>query len=259
MGSRKPFDLILASLLAVLTLGLAFAGVRGISELDTLPRWFIPAGILMALLVPGYALVAGLLPALQGPVVWLLSVALSICLDIVGGLALNSLEQGLQVTTWSAWLGGITLVGCALAFVRRGLAAARQPAPELARAAFDWRGALLFSLSLGLVVLAIFINARSAENAQAAFTQLWAVPVSGADPLALEIGVQNHEKVVKRYNVYVESGGKKIADWSNIELQPDKTWTTVLQFPVQPAKTINVLLFLSETPTVIYRTVKISP
>lgn len=257
MSGRKYFDLILASALALLTLGISMAGIRSASEFETLPRWFIPGGVLMTLFVPGYSLLSGLLPSISGPVKWMMSLVLSICLSIVGGLLLNYLDGGLNVTTWSAWLGALTLLGCGIAAWRR------ISHPEAASSTLKWlpdlKGVFLLLLAFSIGLLAIQVNRLSAEQAASTFTQLWALPVSSGNSPALKIGVQNHEHISENYHVYVESGGKYVADWRNIQIEPEGSWTTTLTLDKKPVHPLNVFVFRSESPTKIYRTVNIAP
>src|SRR5690242_3192862 len=81
----------------------------------------IIAGIPLALFAPGYALVSAAWPSVRPhwPERITLALGVSISVDVLAGLVLNLTGQGLQPSTWMFVLGAITLIGCAVAAVRR--------------------------------------------------------------------------------------------------------------------------------------------
>ncbi len=259
MKTPKNLDLTLISIVSLLAICMAIWGEMESGAYESMPGWFLPLGILLLFVFPGYTLTIGLLPPMSGGVTLLLTLGLSICVDIVGGLILNVLPGGLRVTSWTFWLAGITLLGCAIGFFRRFA----HPLPEAARNIRllpNIQGVLALLLAILISVVSIDANLTSARQSQSGFTQLWAVPVSSNEaPFAMEVGIQSQEMETKEYNVYVESAGKRIAAWSGVEIDPEKSWTTQLTFSKFPQRSVNVFVYLSETPNVVYRTVKIAP
>ncbi|HLO13939.1 MAG TPA: DUF1616 domain-containing protein [Anaerolineales bacterium] len=258
MKIRRFLDLLLTFTLALFTLGIALLGVHETGADKTMPLWFLPVGILMVLVLPGYSITVSTLPSLERPTILLMALGISICVDIVGGLILNLFPGGLQVTSWSIWLSSITLLACLIGFVRR----LHQPAPETTwTAGFlpNAGGIFLFLVTILITLGAVYANQSSAQQSQATFTQLWAIPSSTDGLYTLEISIQNKERLIRQYNLYVESAGKKIDAWSEISIDPDHTWTTRLTFMEIPYKPINVYLYLSDSPEKVYRWVRIVP
>src|SRR5512146_167111 len=122
----KSFDLLAAGAIALLTLVVALTSFKTSFETSFYPFWFLPFGILMVLVLPGYSIVKSLLPALDWTSVLPLSIGVSIAVDIIGALLLNSIRsRGLQPVSCAIWLSAVTLLGCLAAAVTR-----RTHAPE---------------------------------------------------------------------------------------------------------------------------------
>lgn len=109
---------------ALVCAGICAAGLPGLE---------IPAGLLLALVIPGYALTSTLFAGreLTREVVVLLSLGLSVCIDIVVGVALAIVGVDIGAGSWAAALATVTVL---IAIVAR-----RSPAPPAVPTADRWR------------------------------------------------------------------------------------------------------------------------
>jgi uncharacterized membrane protein len=258
MNNRKSLDLIIIGTLALVTMLVAFLGLRSATDPETLPVWFLPVGLAMVLVFPGYVLVKAFLPSLEGTTVLLLSVSLSIALDIIGILALNALPWGLRPTSWAVWLGGITLLGCLFAAIKRHYYPDLN-AKVLSSSKVNWRVVIPLLIAASITLISVFIARSAFTQSGTTFTQLWALPTTTEAPYKFQIGIRNYERLDEQYDLYVESQGKYIYSESNIKVASNENWTIVLSLDEKPAKAVVVYLYLSDVPDVVYRRVSIAP
>lgn len=245
----KSLHLLIAALLAIASLGIALTGLA-----PTI--WLAWVGVAMAILVPGYALSAAVLPALGRAERLVTSIGLCLVLDVAGGFVLNVTPWGLQPTSWAVWLSGITLVSGAVAWLRRGKwPVSIEPAP--------------IRLSLGALAgfaLAIVITAAAVVTAQTAvrqsdlpFTQLWTIPARVDGTCTLQIGVRNQEDRLERYELEIASADKQIETWPRLEVGSNEQWTTRFSFVDCPTTAVQVRLYRLDQPDKVYRMTLISP
>lgn len=258
MNSRKPIDLIVASVFSLFTLLVAFLGLRSTTVPGTLPVWFLPIGFAMVLLLPGYFLVKATLPSLDGITVLLLSLSLSITLNVIGILVLNLLPGGLSPVSWAVWVSGLTLLGCLIVAIRR------RYRPDLYHNSFffprlQWRKTLPFLIAAVIMLASVLLARYSTLQSGTTFTQLWALPASTGLPYELEIGIRNYERQDQKYNLYVESRGVYLYSKTDIAVAAGESWTVVLSLDEKPIKPVQVYLYLSSAPEAIYRRVQIAP
>lgn len=258
MYHRKSPDIVIVAALAVFTLLVAFLGLRSAASPETLPVWFLPVGVAMILVLPGYVMVKAFLPTSDGATVLLLSVSLSLVLDVVGILVINTLPWGLGPTSWALWSGGITLLGSLAVAIKR------RTRPDLRGNAFSWpkfnvRVILPLFAAAVITIVAAFATRSAFVQSGTTFTQLWVLPASTEAPYKFQIGIGNYERQNQKYDLYVASQGTYIYSESGIEIAPDKTWTTELSLYEKPKKPIVVYLYLSDAPGVIFRTVQLAP
>jgi uncharacterized membrane protein len=258
MKIRRSLDLIIISALALFTMLVALSGIRSAANQETLPVWFLPVGIGMILVLPGYVLVKAFLPSLDGATVLLLSVSLSIALDVVGILILDALPWGLTPPTWAVWLGGVTLLGCLLIAVKRfrhpGLDSKVIPTFKV-----NWRVWTPLLVAIVITLVSIFVARSAFVQTGTTFTQLWILPTSSEAPYTFQIGIRNYERQDKQYNLYVESQGRFIYSESGVEIASNETWTVYLSLNEKPVNPVSVYLYLSEAPDAVFRTVELAP
>ncbi|MBI3739649.1 MAG: DUF1616 domain-containing protein [Chloroflexi bacterium] len=236
----------------------AAIGGRNPDQVNSLSLWFAPIGILLALFLPGYALAVGLFPQFDGAAVFLLSIGLSLVVDVLGGLFLNFTPWGLQPISWAILLGGVAIIGSFNTVIRRRARLASEPELEAISPPWSARVVVLFGIALVIVVLTISLTLNDTKGNEA-FTQLWAIPSSEDGFYAINIGVSNHEGRTMHYELYIEEGGARLQDFPDIALIPGETWTNILQLDEHPQDVINIYLYRLGNTQDPYRAVRISP
>ncbi len=220
-----------------------------------LPAGLAWIGMALALILPGYAVSVALWSQVDVAERMLYSLGLTLGLDILGGLILHVTPWGLNPLSWVAWLGGITLAGCAAAWHRRRTAKVEA---ELPRLRLD--PGLLFGLGIALVigVLAVFTAQASARQRGLPFTQLWALGANTAGTCHLQVGILNQENKPQSYELIVAIDGYGYELLTHADLASNEPWTALLALPC-PTQTVHVDLYRSEDPKEIYRSVELSP
>jgi hypothetical protein len=254
----RSFDLIVAGLVALFTLGMAVTGSLGTSPLEKNPAWFMPFGMLMVLIVPGYVITMSILPHLDRATTLLLSLGISLSLDVIGGLILHYTPWGLTPASWAVWLSSITMLGCVIAAFHRS----RLPKTEsLSSTLPKWNWKLATSLILtGLLLFAALGMAMNAAiQAGTTFTQLWALPANDATGYSIQIGIHSEEKGTEHYDLFVESRGITLTEWPDITLAPGETRTSSLFLGDKPNSDIQILLYKAGALTEAYRSVHLVP
>jgi uncharacterized membrane protein len=252
----KSLDLLGASLVTVLTLLVTFIGL--LTGGNGFPAWFMPFGVLMVLVIPGYVITLAVLPHLEWAATLLLSLGISISMVILGGFLLNYTRWGLNPFSWAIWLSVISLPSCLVALYRRRM----HPVEETVRTSpLRWNSTVIVSfLMTGIFIIAAIIIARySAIQSGKTFTQLWAIPGMSEDGFTIQLGIHNEEYVEMEYNLFAESQGHTIDEWDNLKLAPGETWTTTLQLAERPDSQITFLLYKVNSPEKEYRRVHLAP
>jgi uncharacterized membrane protein len=248
MMKRRPIDLF-----AVITITMIAVALVLVVRAGDMP-WRIFT-LPLALVLPGYALTSALLPkrALGGPERVVFSVGLSLIIVILAGLVLNLTPFGLRTNSWAVCLGAITLGASGVA-LRRGRGQ-DNPASRWSMKRPTFRQGLLVVLA-GVIIygaVAVSING-AAQQSQAGFTQLWILPVSGANAKnAVRLGVSNMESQAVKYLLEVDMNGLAVKVWSPIELKPNEQWETTLVLQrtgqIGPAK-VEAYLYRGVSTTV---------
>jgi hypothetical protein len=253
---RKWYGLILCSAIALLTLIMAFLQFRDTTGVPDVPAWYIPLGILMVLVLPGYTISSALFTFMSRPARILLSLGLSITIDVIGAMMLNLTPWGLQPFTWAVFLSITTLLGClGLAFVVTLDNDDAHSTTTIGKSSSP----LFFVIAAALVFVSIFIARSISSGGSTDFTQLWATPVSDASQDAVSLGIRNLTQVEQHFSLFVEIKGIRVAEWSDIVLEPDETWTSTAPLDEKPTDTIQVSLYKLDEPGQVYRFVTLSP
>jgi uncharacterized membrane protein len=252
----RSLDIIGAGVICTLTLAITISGI--LTGASGFPAWFLPFGILMVLFIPGYALTLAILPQLDRSTILLLSLGISISMSIMGGFILNYTPWGLHPFSWAIWLNCIALLGCIIAAYRRSLLS-KASANRFATPRLNWKVIASFLLASIIIIAAIVIAKNSAIQAGTTFTQLWAVPGTDEDGYAIQIGVHNQELNTIRYELFAESRGATINQWTDIVLAPGETWTMSMPLLEKPQYPITFLLYKTDMPDIVYRTVHLVP
>ncbi|MFN8525918.1 MAG: DUF1616 domain-containing protein [Chloroflexota bacterium] len=223
-------------------------------------------GICLVVLLPGYTLVAVLLPPSSAglPERVVLSVGSSLAIAAVGGVLLHLALLPVDRVTWTGLLVLVTLGLAGVGVLRRSRPPAldreaprpvefslAQTLPMLAGPF----GAVLILLSVGAMAL------RSAANASAqGFTQLWMLP-DEANPGVVRLGIRSYEHRSSQFRLQLDAEDEVLAQWPSITLAPGETWETraVPSADLNPAVPLEATLYRGDRPDVVYRQVTTWP
>jgi len=271
---RKNLDLVVALC------------VGGITIIWTqLPHRAIVLGIVLVLpltfILPGYTLTEILLRArpldrfqnssrayIQQPGIKLrqpveiadhivLSLGLSLAIDVLVGFGLNGLPVGLQASSWAVALGLVTNVFTLIAsFMRQkdGASSARA-----VRIHVTPSHALLLGLAGVVLIISVWLAIIRPLNPAPSFTQLWMLLAKNGD-CSVSIGVQNFETTSVTYRVVATINSTSTHRWPSILLSPQQKWSQSVAVPPGRASSLYVqaLLYRTDKPDTIYRSTHIT-
>jgi hypothetical protein len=194
-----------------------------------------------------------------------LTLALSFTVAVVGGFVLNLTPWGLERTSWTLLLGGLTFIAAATAIVQRllckyrgGCCASRLGVSTGVPSVAGFVGLLLSLVGVGTVVGTVAMNHSSASaHLGAAFTQLWLLPAPDEGPgEAVRVGVRNYEGTRARYILVVTASERLLFQWSDVDLEAGAAWERALAVPPDSeAPRIEAWLYRAEAPNQVYRRV----
>lgn len=266
---RKNLDLCAALGIAVANVVWAFftasanqASLSVISIILTLP---------LVLIVPGYVLTATLFPrrALETFQRVAFTIALSLAVTILSGFLLNQLPTGLRLFPWAIWLGLVTVIFVALAYLRRRkqfiaeqaqvdqtiMVRAHRPPPQIS--AF-----VLFGLALLVIVLSVLYSIVGAQQqSHPGFTNLSVLQaVKAGNTCAVSIRLQSFELTSVSYRVVITTNKAQTDSWAHISLLPQQQWAQLEAIPVGTSTSLAVLVqvYRLDQPQTVYRHVDIT-
>jgi len=248
---------------------LATVGIAVLNVVWTLlPTHISVIGIVLALpmifFVPGYTLteILGHRRVLDTLHRILLSLGLSIALDIIGGFLLNVLPLGLRALSWVLLLGCLTLLLTLIVlYLRRGMTRTA-PIVQAPRIYFILRGIAVLSLAIILVVVTlIYATNGVTQQPHSGFTQLWMLPPTQASQnCVVHVGVRSFEIAPVTYHALLSVNAVREVVWPSITLAPNQTWEQPILIPaVAPHPvTIDVQLYKGNSSTSVYRQVHVT-
>ena len=185
-----------------------------------------------------------------------LSLGLSLAIDVLVGVGLNILPIGLQASSWAVTLGLITTVLALFTVLLR-----QNDDAEITRATgmhVTASHALLLGLAGGVLIVSVWLAIIRPLNPDPSFTQLWMLPAKNSD-CSVFIGVQSFETTSVTYRVVMSINNTSTHSWSSILLSPQQKWSQSVA--VTPGHTsslyIQVLLYRTDKPDTIYRSTHI--
>jgi hypothetical protein len=238
---------------------------------DLHPALRITLVLPLIVFLPGYALVRAFQPHDRTGVLEIVTLALglSLSLSAVGAIFLHLTPAGIQASTWLALLVSISAAAGVISVLRRLRQPRRlgQPA-EIPRSTPRRRGFWLrsflqagaFGLAL-VIVVAAFAVAIAGVDAQPrpGFAQLWLLTTD--DPAVVTLGVRNEDGGPISVQVRLTRDSNVEAEWKDITLSNDASWTTVVSVPDFAAGStpLEATLSFMASPDVIYRHVTLWP
>ncbi|MHB8600294.1 MAG: DUF1616 domain-containing protein [Ktedonobacteraceae bacterium] len=188
-----------------------------------------------------------------------LSLGLSLAVDVLVGFALNVFPPGLQAQSWALSLGLFTTLFALLAvFLRRRHSVQVASTPRLRITIYD---GILVGLVILVATTAIWSAIIRPLEPQSSFTQLWILPANQASKsCAVSIGVQSFELTPLSYQVVVLVNGTQIGSWSSIALAPRKEWVQSVQVipGLSHSMSIEAQLYRVDKPDTVYRNVHLT-
>lgn len=237
-------DMALVAALAVLACLISALVPAGLAAVRA------PLGLLLALALPGYAVVSALFSpgALRRAELAALSLALSVGVAIFSGLALDVAGVRLTTAPWAGLVAAVTL-GAAGAAVARGHVRTL-PRPRGVRL----RAIELVALASALVLLcgAAILGFRplAAPAGTQVTSALWLLPAPGG-AAGVCVVVTNEERQRQSYALAVSAAGAT-RRFGTITLAPGASWTRVV--PVAPTRpVVTAVLYRAQAPAAPYR------
>lgn len=247
---------------ATALLACACAAVAGLVDASP-PR--VGAGLILALVLPGYALVVLVFPARSLAATELLgaSIGASLVVSALGGLLLYAVAGDMSRTAWVLLLLAVTLAASAMGALRRDAPPARAeavgprvvypPAPR-ARMAFNHACA---GAALVLVAVAVSV-AREAADRAPAFAELSTVPVTRAGSSRLLIRVGSHEHRASPFTLVIKWNGARF-DVSHPIVPAGGEWQLVSEPVPADSRRVSVDLYRPGARTPYLRNVYYPP
>ncbi|HWS83933.1 MAG TPA: DUF1616 domain-containing protein [Ktedonobacteraceae bacterium] len=252
---QKDIDLIVAIVLSMLNVLWALLP-------DHLPVIGVILAIPLVFLLPGYALTQVLsyqrsFDALHH---LMLSIGLSLAIDIVSGFVLNMLPGGLQATSWAILLGLFT-TGCSVLGVYLRQKIHMQQASSW-HIPFTFPNAMVLALAIVVTILSILYSVLGVmQQPHKLFTQLWLLPASQTrQSCAVQVGVQNFEATSTTYGVEMRINGVLMHTWLPVSLETQHSWEQQVSLTPGTADgmQITVQLYRVENTRVVYRKVNLT-
>lgn len=162
----------------------------------------------------------------------ILSLGLSMAIDILVGFGLNILPIGLQALSWTFSLGFLTVLFALLAlFLRRKNGGSTT---KISRPPFKVLDILFLFLAAFIVGNSLWLAIVRPSGSQQSFTQFWMVPANpSAKSCAVSLGAQSFETNTTTYTLSLTVNGTPVANTiPPIALVPQQKWTQLL--PITP-------------------------
>ena len=223
----------------------------------------VPSGLLLSLVLPGYGITVAAFPGRsfsRGERV-LFTFGLSMAVAVLSGIALNWSPWRLNTASFTFFLGGVTLVACVIAVLRRVRMVPWEQVADLAALEDNFSQPLRFSplqwLTFGVAGIIAFIALATAvveakRNPASDVLQLWMVPtpVEGNPKNTVRIGVRNFEYANTDYHLQLMRGGYVVQEWSEVKVEQGNTWevTVTLKSDWPGIGPVEAVLYQAEQP-----------
>jgi hypothetical protein len=167
-----------------------------------------------------------------------ISLALGLAIDVLGGVLLNFTPAGLTTSSWAGLLAILAVLASATAWWRHR----RRARPDLPTITGPSRQMTLAAIGASLMALAVaaaVVGGRA--PAGPGYAQLWTIPSSSSSAIVADIGVHSLEPTTDHFSVVVRTSSRTVTRYA-FELAPGRTWTRRLDLPQTRAR-IEVLLY----------------
>jgi len=188
-----------------------------------------------------------------------LSLGLSMAIDVLVGFVLNILPTGLNSFSWIFSLSLLVIIFAVLAVVFRRKD--RVKTTTTLRMRFTLQDALLLGLALLIAGSAIWLAIIRLIQPQPSFTQLWMLQANqNSKTCAVSIGIQSFETSAETYRMVVTVNNAPAKTWAAIALVPQQKWVQSLPVTSASANSLYVeaQLYRVSQPTIVYRDVHLT-
>lgn len=216
----------------------------------------VVAALPLALLLPGYAIVALAFGShrLETPMLLVVSLGTSLSVLALSGVLLDLLPGGIETLTWALLLVAVVLV-CSFAAARRRDWA--PPSRPLRLPRLGGRDTVLL-VAAAVIAVGAFVLAQTPLPATHAtgFTALWMLPSEPAED-SVEVGVQSSEQESEEYVLRVVVGAEA-PQVTRFSLEPgqEQTLSVAVAPPVPGGSTeVTASLYKAGEPGQVYRRV----
>ena len=143
------------------------------------------------------------------------TLGLSLAVSAVGGVVFQLLGLRADLLLWIEWLLGVIGVAIVAALVRDTRRPARDAIPGARRPAMSPAHAGLFTLAAAGTVVAMVLawNAATSQD-QPTAVQLWILPVAGAQPPEVTIGIHNEASTTAHYRLVLTQTATVSQTWT---------------------------------------------
>lgn len=188
-----------------------------------------------------------------------LSLGLSMAIDVLVGFTLNLLPIGLMQLPWIFSLSLLTLLFAVLAIILRRKDTVQTTGAVKLRLTF--LDCALFALAALIVASAVWFSIIRLANPQPSFTQFWMLPADQAHKTCtVSVGIQSFETTSTTFNVALTVNNAPANSWSAIVLEPQQKWTQLVTVTPGPTSSISVeaRLYREGQPSTVYRDVHLT-
>jgi uncharacterized membrane protein len=195
----------------------------------------IVLGLLLVLVLPGFAFTAALFPrrapTLRSTERVVFTFGLSLAITALSGFLLNWTSTGLRAESWYVVLSGVTLVGWIGALLRdKSLFEVVLSKPRIGRSFVQ--ALLPVAVAAGLIIISLGLARAGALRQRITdFTQLWMLPQIEPQGTVVRLGIRNLELGDSTYTVRLSVGSRVIRQWTEIKLIPEQIWETSILLP----------------------------
>lgn len=191
-----------------------------------------------------------------------LSIGLSMAIDVLVGFALNILPMGLTALSWILSLGLLTTVCAIVATLLRGKGT-DTASHKAGRIRITWQDCTLLGLAIMIVATAVWLSLLRPLQPQPSFTQFWMLPANqSSKTCAVSLGVQSFETAPETYRIVILVNNVQTKDWPVVVLTPQQKW--VQSVPVAPESQsaaslyVDAQLYRVDKPATVYRDVHLT-
>jgi uncharacterized membrane protein len=245
----RESGILVAAVIAVLAL------ISTVSSTNPVLRALV--GLPLIFYLPGYVIfrAAFVPPPATGLTGMVFAAGLSMVVTVFCGFALH-LTGGLTPEGWLLALGGVTLAGGCVAFLRTGRSSFSQRTP-VSYPALGAIPATMMVCAVAITAGAVMLVRESAlAHPEFAYTELWMVPAADSSQV-VTIGIKNRERTPSGYDLQVTLDDRIVMVRRSILLRVGESWTfdLALKMRSHAAHKAEARLFKDGDDELVYRRV----